>query len=543
MHRRLRDHPGWGSGLVLSSVLVLGVTLTAAQPATAKSDGRGKGAPSVTTETASWPTNGHDLANTRSNPHETQISADNAHKLAVKWTYTTKGDVSATPAVVGGAAYFPDWGGYLHKVDAGTGRAIWSHRVSDYTGISGSLSRTSPTVVGDTLYIGDATTAVLLAVNATTGELRWSTTLDSHSRAVLTQAPVVHAGVVYQGVSSTESEAAGDPDYACCTFRGSANAIDAETGKVLWRRFTVPDNGGVPGGYSGGAIWGTPAVDPRTMTIYFTTGQNYHVPQSVLDCQATGKQPHECYGADNRIDSVLAIDMSTGRIKWASGAKRFDAWNAACVPGLPPNNCPVSVGPDYDFGEGSHLFTIRSKGVDRLVVGAGQKSGEYWLLDARTGDVVWSAAPAPGGKIGGIMWGTAYDGKRIYLNEANFDKKTYTMADGTVTDGSSFAALDPATGKVLWQIEDPSDGITWGALTAANGVLYASSTSGHMYAVDAASGKVLWDFTGPYSSMAGPAVVDGTVYWGNGYSKFGFIPGVTGSKTTGTFYAFSVNGQ
>ncbi|MEU7023842.1 PQQ-binding-like beta-propeller repeat protein [Streptomyces sp. NPDC046203] len=492
---------------------------------------------------ADWSTNGHDLANTRSNPDETKINPKNAHKLAVKWTYTTNGDVSATPAVVGKAVYFPDWGGYLHKVDAKTGKKIWSHRVSDYTGNEGSLSRTSPTVVGNTLYIGDATKAILMAIDTTTGKLRWSRNLDSHSQAALTQAPVVHDGVVYQGVSSSESQAAGDPDYPCCTFRGSANAVDAKTGKVLWRQYTVPDNGGKPGGYSGGAIWGTPAIDPRTRTIYFTTGQNYHVPQSVTECQNTGKKPHECYSEDNHIDSVLALDMRNGKIKWAAGARLFDAWNAACVPGLPPKNCPASVGPDYDFGEGSHLFTIRQKGVERLVIGAGQKTGEYWLLDAKTGEVVWSAAPAPGGKIGGIMWGTAYDGKRIYLNEANFDKKTYTMADGTTTSGSSFAALDPATGKILWQIADPSDGIAWGALTAANDVLYASSTSGHMYAIEGATGKVLWDFKGPYSSMAGPAVVDGTVYWGNGYSRFGYIPGVTGSTTTGTFYAFSVDGK
>lgn len=543
MRRRLRSHPGWGIGVALSSVLILGVGLTAVSSATGSSDSRNENDPPASIAMGNWTTNGHDLANTRSNPDETTISPDNAEKLAVKWEYTTNGDVSATPAVVGGAVYFPDWGGYLHKVNAKTGEKIWSQRVSDYTGIESSLSRTSPTVVGDTLYIGDATTAILMAVDTTTGELEWTRQLDSHSEAILTQAPVVHDGVVYQGVSSTESEAAADPDYPCCTFRASANAVDAKTGEVLWSEFTVPDNGGEPGGYSGGAIWGTPAIDPDTETIYFTTGQNYQVPQSVIDCESEGKEPHECYADDNHIDSVLALDMSTGETKWSSGARLFDAWNASCVPGLPPNNCPISEGPDYDFGEGSHLFTIHQDGVERRVIGAGQKSGEYWLLDAETGDVVWSAAPAPGGKIGGIMWGTAYDGERIYLNEANFDKKTYTMADGTTTSGSSFAALDPATGEILWQIADPGDGITWGALTAANGVLYASSTSGHMYAIDGATGEVLWEYEGPYSSMAGPAVVNGTAYWGNGYAKFDYLPGVTGSTTTGTFYAFSVGGE
>jgi polyvinyl alcohol dehydrogenase (cytochrome) len=535
VYRRLRNRPGPLRALVLSSVLAVGIAIPAVQPATAGT----AGSPSA----GSWPTGGHDVYNSRSNPLEKTIRSDNAHKLAVKWTYTTKGDVSATPAVVGGAVYFPDWGGYLHKVDAKTGHKIWSHRIAEYNGVEGSVSRSSPTVEGDTVYVGDTAGAGLMAIDAGTGELRWSTQVDSHPYAILTQSPVVHDGVVYQGVSSRESESGLNPDFPCCTFRGSANAIDAETGEVLWRRHTVPENGGRTGGYSGGAVWGTPAIDPETRTVYFTTGQNYNVPQSVHDCQDAGNEPHECYAPDNHIDSVLALDMDTGEIEWSSGARLFDAFNTGCIPGFPPNNCPANPGPDYDFGEGAHLFTVNDKGTKRRVVGAGQKSGEYWLLDARTGDVVWSAALAPGGNLGGIQWGTATDGKRVYVAEANSAKLPYRLPDGTTIDGSSFAALDPATGKILWQIADPTDGLAWGGLTVANGVLYASSTSGHMYAIDAATGTILWDHAAPYSVNAGAAVVDGTVYWGNGYARMKDAAGTTGSFTTGTFYAFSIGGR
>lgn len=491
-----------------------------------------------------WPTGGHDLSNSRSASQERTITKDNANRLKAKWTYATHGDVSATPAVVDGAVYFPDWGGYLHKVDARTGRPIWSHKVSEYTGDADSVSRSSPTVVGGKVYIADWTKAVLMSVDARTGDLVWAREIDTQYKAVLTQSPVVHDGVVYQGVSSRESEGALDPAYPCCTFRGSVNAVSAATGKVLWRQFTTPDNGGRTGGYSGVAVWGTPALDPSTNTVYFTTGNNYTVPKEVSDCQTAGGTPAECYAPDNYVDTVLALDMRTGRIKWNTGAKRFDAWNTGCLPGFPPNNCPPNPGYDYDFGDGAHLFTIKGPdGCPRKVIGAGEKSGEYWLMDASTGEVIWSAAAGPGGHVGGIEWGTANDNRRIYIAEANFNKLSYQLADGTTTTRSSFAALDPQTGKILWQVADRTDGLAWGALTAANGVVFGGSTSGHMYALDAATGDYLWEFVAPYSSNAGPAVVDGTVYWGNGYARFSAGAGTTGSSTEGTFYAFTVDGR
>ncbi|MQY14091.1 Polyvinylalcohol dehydrogenase [Streptomyces sp. RB5] len=526
--------------LALLAVCVLGATLLSA-PSSSAAKPHGP-RPVLGNE---WPVFGHDLSNTRSNPAETQITPRNAGRLKAKWTYRTHGDVSATPAVVGGAVYFPDWGGYLHKLDAATGEQIWSRRISEYNGAEGSVSRTSPAVVDGTVYIGDYDHAFLMAVDAATGDLVWRRKLDDQFLAVLTQSPVVYKGVVYQGVSSRESEMMGaDPTYECCVFRGSMNAVDADTGEVLWRRYTVPDNGGQPGGYSGVAVWGPPAIDPQTNTVYFTSGNNYQLPQDVKDCQAAGGTPGECMAEDNYVDSVLALDMATGNVKWHTGAKRFDAWNSGCVVGLPPDNCPTGHGGDYDFGDGAHLFTIRRPdGTLRKVVGAGEKSGEYWLMDALTGEIIWSAAAGPGGHVGGIMWGTAYDGKRVYLTQSNFDRLDYTLADGTVTKRSSYVALDPQTGRILWQVADHTDGFAWGALTVAGKVLFASSTSGRMYAMDAATGRYLWEFDGPYSSNAGPAVVDGTVYWGNGYFRFANGGGTTGSTTEGTFYAFTVDGN
>jgi polyvinyl alcohol dehydrogenase (cytochrome) len=477
---------------------------------------------------------GYDYRNTRSNPAERIISPSTARNLAVGWTATTHGDVSATPAVVDGAIYFPDWGGFFSKVDAKSGRVIWSHAVAEYSGVAGAVSRTSPAVSGGVAYIGDQNGAHLLAVDTRTGNLRWRTQLDSHPAAILTQSPIVVDGMVYQGVSSVEEGFAVDPTYPCCTFRGSLNAVNASTGRLLWKTYTVPDNGGQPGGYSGGAVWGsTPAVDSAHRTVYVTTGNNYTVPQSVKDCQQAGNPPTACLDPDDHIDSILALDTRSGRIKWATGAGRFDDWNGSCIPGLPPNNCPENPGEDFDFGDGAHLFSIRdSHGRSRQIVGAGQKSGEYWAVDAGTGEVVWSAAPGPGSALGGIQWGTATDGKRIYLAEANFFGLPYTLPDGQTITYGSFAALDPATGRLLWHVPDPRGGADLAALSTANGVVFAGSLNGWMYALDGRTGNVVWEYRGEGASNAGPAIANGTVYWGNGYSRADPTAGST------TFYAF-----
>ncbi|MEI2774829.1 MAG: PQQ-binding-like beta-propeller repeat protein [Tetrasphaera sp.] len=497
------------------------------------------------TSSTSWENYGNDVFNTRTSFFERKINSTTASRLKVKWTFKTRGDVSVTPTVSKGAIYFSDWSGWLYKADAKTGRKIWERYVPDFTGNPESVARTSPVVdtARNAIYITDWTEANLMSVDLSTGALKWIKRIDTQYKSVLTMAPLLYNGKLYQGVSSRESEFAWDTTHECCTFRGNVNAIDANTGAIIWKKYVVPDNGGVPGGYSGAPLWGAPTVDPTTNTVYFTTGQNYSLPQSVYDCQDNGGTPAECHDPDNHYDSVLAYDARNGDLKWASGKRTFDAWNAACVPGLPPNNCPQNPGDDYDFGDGAHLMLINYQGRLRKVIGAGQKSGQYWMMDANTGTVLWNAAPGPGGHIGGIMWGTAWDMKRIYVAEANFNKTPYQLANGQTTTHSSYAALDPSTGRVLWQVADPADGWAWAPLTVAGDVVFGANTAGDMYAMNTRDGSILWTFKPPYSTVGGPSVVDGTVYWGNGYNRFKYGAGTTGSNTEGTLYAFSVDGR
>ncbi len=459
-----------------------------------------------------------------------------ASTLALNWTFTTRGDVSATPAVVDGAAYFPDWGGFLHKVNADTGQAIWSRSVAQYTGGTGTVvSRTSPVVVGNTVYIGTQAGARLLAVDATTGNLRWNTAMDPHPRAVLTGGALYHNGVLYQGVSSDEFSLATQPGYDCCTFRGSLVAVDAATGAIRWKSYTLPDQG--PGGdiFSGASVWGTtPSIDPDSNTVFVGTGQNYSVPRSVTECQNNGGTPQQCMPPWNAKDSIVAMDLATGAIKWSTGPPRFDEWNFGCLPGQPPNNCP-NPGPDHDTGDGTHIYNIPGPGgTTRRAVGAGQKSGEFWMLDAATGAIIWSASVGPGSTQGGIQWGTANDGQRIYFTSSNAGNLPHQLPNGQTITYSSFGALDVATGRVIWQIPEPRGGRSIGPVTIANGVVFVGSMNNWRYALNAATGQVLWQSQAAGSSNAGPAIVNGRLYWGNGYSR--------GGTASTTFYSFRVPG-
>jgi len=168
------------------------------------------------------------------------------------------------------------------------------------------------------------------------------------------------------------------------------------------------------------------------------------------------------------------------------------------------------------------------------VVGIGQKSGVYWALDAATGRLLWSRLVGPGSDPGGIQWGTAVDGRRIYAAIGHNTGEPYTLPSGEVITGGSWAALDPGTGQILWQTPDPQGAPDLASLTVANGILYGGSmahTGDQMYALDTRTGRILWSFAAGGSVVGGPAVVDGTVYWGSGYAR-------TGGSGNDKFYVF-----
>jgi polyvinyl alcohol dehydrogenase (cytochrome) len=505
-----------GRGRVAAVIAAVAGLLAAGATGAAAAPGPG-GAP------GQWSMAGQNIDDTHFQAAEHEISPANAGRLAPRWTLTTAGAISATPTVDDGAVYVPDYGGKLWAVAAGSGRVLWSRDISSYTGVAGDLSRTSPAVYRDELILGDGwilspntTGARVFAVDRRTGALVWSTVVDIDPASMITGSPVIYDGVAYIGISSKGEGTTAD------SFRGAVIALDAATGKLLWKAYMVPSNNGgsdsnKPGYYSGNAVWESSfAVDPRRGLLYVDTGNNYSVPAGVCTTpEQTGCTPP---AADDYVDSILALKLSDGAVAWADPTVNGDLWTL-----LQP------VGPDFDFGAGPNLFTTASPvtGRPEQLLGAGQKSGVYWAVDPATGKVVWQTqvGPAGNGGLGGIEYGAATDGRRVYAAEGDTANIPYTLGGsgpyaGQTVTGGSWAALDPATGRILWQTPDPQGSPDISFVSAANGVVYGGSlaaTGTNMYALDAATGKILWSFASGGSVTGGAAIAGGSVYWGSGY--------------------------
>jgi len=554
---------------------------------------------------ADWTTIGHDAANSRNQPLERTIGRHNVDRLLPKWIAQTTGDVSGTPAVADGALYFADFGGTLWKLDSETGQVIWSESVAEYTGHAGDYARTSPSLAGNTLVIGviKGTPAVpcgtdpsacpnMLGVDARTGALRWSARIHEDTRAAMTGSPVLVGDTVITGISANGAGG------ATSTFRGAIVALSAQTGRILWRTYSVPalpQENGIPG-YAGATMFSPPGVNVDAGLVYGTFGQYYHAPASVTACHAArdaaaGGFDESCEVAGAFWKSMVAFDLYTGKPRWSY---RMNRSRGVCSmqPATVTWCAPDDDGEKWDLGgSGANVMRIkmhRHGGDDaddgendrdagdehrdgrghaggphgpwRDVVGIGAKSGVYTLLDAITGAHIWSTLIGPGGDQGGVEWGTAFDGKRIYVPITNHHHIPYKLTENGVLDvagptitGGSWAALDPVTGRILWQTADPQIETVPGfanvgvwdlaPVTVANGVVYAGSmaklpSQHQFFALDAATGRILWRWSAGSSVNAAPAVVGGTVFWGSGYSR----SGVEGSGNH-QFFAFSVDGK
>jgi polyvinyl alcohol dehydrogenase (cytochrome) len=476
---------------------------------------------------------GQNICNTAAQSVAGGIDVNSVKNLKPKWTYSASGDVSATPAVVGNAVYVPDWGGTVARLDATTGMAVWSKSVGDLLGASltGFLSRAAPVVTTDSVYLGTqrnpndgaGASAFVIALDPATGALKWKTQMETDPYAVITSSPVFDQGSLYVGVSSLAETKVG------ATFRGSVVALDARTGNIQWRTYTITD---AAAGFTGASVWSSsPAVDRKRKQLYVTTGNNYSAPAGGM-ASVDG----------NYVDAVLALDLATGAIKWGRSLPGGGASGASDV-------FPTGGGADSDFGAGANLFTATIGGQPKDLVGAGQKSGYYWAFDPDTGQTVWTTQTGPGGVFGGIHFGTATDGNRVYVATNDSQANPWTIGGsgsqaGTSSTSGFWAALDAADGHIVWQIANPAlsrpatgGGSTDGPVVVVNGVLFGGSMdpSGTMFAMNAATGEVLWSYQSGGSVSGGPAVANGVVYWGCGYSMGTFATGTPCAQ----LYAFT----
>jgi polyvinyl alcohol dehydrogenase (cytochrome) len=233
---------------------------------------------------AAWRGWGNDPRNRRhqSNPG---LTAEDVPRLKVKWVYRYGTSMAVgQPVLVDGWVFAGAQSGHVIALDAATGCLRWSHAsgAPACTAISlGALPAGAPARIAT--WCADDRGAAH-ALNAETGAEIWSRQLDSHIAARVTGSPLLHDGRLYIPVSSAEEGWARNSAYACCTFRGSVVALDAATGAVIWRTYTISE---VPHPYiretdkaqrygpAGAAVWSTPTLDEKRGLLYVASGNSY----------------------------------------------------------------------------------------------------------------------------------------------------------------------------------------------------------------------------------------------------------------------------
>jgi polyvinyl alcohol dehydrogenase (cytochrome) len=390
-------------------------------------------------------------------------------------------------------------------------------------------------------YFGD-TRAYVYAVDAETGKELWRMKADDHQVARITGSPVLHQDRLYVPVSSIEEAIGRNDKYECCTFRGSIVALDAYTGKLIWKSYSIPDEprpykknaAGIQlYGPAGAAIWSSPTLDLKRGALYAGTGNSY--------TDAPTGSP----------DAIIAFDLETGKIRWVNQVLTKDNYIMNCgKPGM--GNCPQDAGPDFDFGS-SPILRKLPNGKEVLL--AGQKSGILFALDPdNQGKKLWENKLGGGTALGGIEWGFTADASTVYVPVADPFGKPDERKPG-------LSAVKIATGETLWSAPAPAAKCAWGsqrctnaqsaAATSIPGVVFSGTADGHLRAYASSDGKIIWDFDtaaevykavngkeakGGTIDAGGVTIANGILYINSGY---GMIIGWPGNA----LLAFSVDGK
>ncbi len=476
------------------------------------------------------------------------FTADEIPRLKLKWSFAYPNTFAANgqPSIVGGRVFVASANRNIYSLDARTGCQYWSFE-------SAAPVRTAITIANvkggrPMAFFGDRRGTVY-ALDAANGELLWKTRVLDHPRAGITGAPVYHDQRLFVPVTSGEEGAANDPKYECCTARGAVVSLDA-AGKKLWQAYSIPEEARVVGkneagtpvwGPSGASIWSAPTVDLERNAVYASTGDNFTHPDSKTS------------------DAVLAFDLKTGKMLWSRQLLAGDVFSTACVTST-KKGCPENAGPDYDFGSSPILIKLAS-GKRVLVIG--QKSGIVHALDPdNKGAIVWQTRVGRGGILGGVQWGSASDGKYVYVavSDVSFTEFSIERGKPRILDpkvGGGLFALDAATGEKVWSAAPPAacgdrpncSPAQSAAVSAIPGAVFSGSLDGHLRAYSSRDGKVLWDFDsarefsaingpGKGGSMDGPgaAISGGMLFVNSGYGTWGGQPG-------NMLLAFSIDGK
>lgn len=489
-----------------------------------------------------WSGWGNDYDNTHFQPNP-GFKAEDVPRLKVKWAFAYSATMAiGQPTVYGDRLFVTSNSGHIISLNAKTGCTYWITNIGSpvRSAISvGALPAGQKAKFA--AYFGDERGNVY-AVNAETGETLWKLKLDDHPVARITGSPVLYRDRLYVPISSVEEAIARPDKYECCKFRGSMAALDAYTGKLIWKSFAITEEllpfkknsaGTQLYGPAGAAIWSAPTIDFKRGVLYAGTGNSY------TDVPTKGN------------DAIIAFDLKTGQIRWISQATPNDNFIMNCrQPGA--GNCPQNAGHDFDFGSSPILRKLPNS---KEIILAGQKAGILYGLDPdNQGKKIWETRLSDGTALGGIEWGFAADAKTAYVPIADPFGQPEVRKPG-------LWAVDIATGRKLWNTPAPAVPCSWGTQRCSNaqsaaaslipGVVFSGASDGHLRGYATKDGKIIWDFDTagqPYEAVNGKQAKGGTIDSGgatiaNGIlyinSGYGRILGMSGNA----LLAFSVDGK
>ena len=351
-----------------------------------------------------WNGWGRDLFNTRYQP-EPAIRAMDVPKLALKWAFGFQGgNEFGQPTLVDGRLFVTSSAGRIYALDAKSGCTYWTYDApaGSRTAISiGELGQSKRAAIPRRLkrtlahldvikapsaaFFGDDTGAVY-ALDAQKGTLLWKTQVDTHPTARIVGAPTLDNDRLYVAVGSNEDSNAANPNYSCCTFRGSVAALDIASGRVLWKSYTVleepqPTHKSSAGvqefGPAGAAIASSPTIDAKRGVLYVGTGRS-----------TTGIEL-------SLTDSIAAFGLNDGKLRWV---KQLKVLGQTASSGF--TSSPI----------------LRTLASGNEVILAGQLSGVVYGLDPdHGGEILWQGKPGGSDATsdGGVAWGTAADHRSL----------------------------------------------------------------------------------------------------------------------------------
>ncbi len=457
------------------------------------------------------------------------LTATQVPHLALKWAFgfPESAEGWAQPTIAAGHIFIGSQNGNVYNLDAKTGCTHWTF--SGPAGVRSAISIGPSKIAGSkgyVLYFSDMRGDVY-AIDAATGKQIWRRNVENHPVLRMTGSVTLYGNTLYVPAASSEEGQGTDPTYSCCTFRGSLSAVDATTGEILWKTYTILEEPKPRGknsagttlmGPSGVGIWSAPTIDAKRGLAYVGTGNTYSGESQPLS------------------DSMLAFDLKTGKIRWSRQFTPKDVFLVACGGNRKNDNCPEENGPDLDYGS-SPILTKLPNGKDVLL--AGQKSAVVYALDPdKQGEVLWQYRAGKGGGLGGIEWGFAADSENVYV----------PIADGNAPTPGGLHAVKIANGQRVWYTPPPPikcqkgpgcNGGQSAAITVIPGVVFSGALDGGFRAFSTKDGSIIWEYDtnrefqtvngvpAKGASINGPApvVVNGMVYVSSGYGAVNDRPG------------------